>query len=183
MKVSKRGGRRAGAGYVAPGGIPWAQVREAAEAGVGQDDIAEALEISQETLNDPDTLSRFQAVVKRGNAWARLQLQAAIAKRGTRTTKGAGSVNALALRARNLLDWDKGLVEQEAEPDLRNAHIRLRATLEKLAAVKTAEFGKLITPAHILICMAYNIDLTKIAGIDLDKLMAFVAGPDPEVVQ
>lgn len=173
------GGARPGGGRVKAGGIPFAQVREYAEAGCTAEDITEALGISQETLNDPETLARFRDVVKRGNAMGRLLLQEAIAKRGRRTVKGAGSVNALAIRARNLLDWDKGLTEQEPSPDLTSAHARLRCTFEKLAAAKTEEFGRLVTPAMILICEVYGIELTKVAGCDTERLLAFVAGELP----
>jgi hypothetical protein len=165
---------------VKPGGIAWAQVRQFAEAGCNEEDIVAALAISSETLNDPETLARFQGMVKRGNALARILLQESIAKRGTRTIKGAGSVNALALRARNLLAWDKGLEEQVPPPDQRGAHAALRNTLERLAAVKTQEYGRLVTPAHILISLAYpEIDQQKIAGIDVAKLLDFVAGETP----
>jgi hypothetical protein len=168
---------------VRPGGIAWAKVREFAEAGCDEEDITEALRISTETLNHPETRARFLDVVRRGNALARRQLQAAIAKRGTRTVKGAGSVNALALRARNLLKWDSGLEEQESAPDLADAKARLRLTLEKLAAVKTAEFGRPITATHILLAEVCGIELERLRGVEVEKILSLASGtygPEPE---
>jgi uncharacterized protein (DUF433 family) len=147
------------------GAIAWAKVKELTEAGATEEDIVAGLGISAETLKDPATQARFHEAVKRGNAYGRLLLQEAIAKRGARTTKGAGSVNALSLRARNLLDWDKGLVTVDPPPDLSGAHARLKVTLEKLAKVRSAELGRIVDPAEILIAEAYP-------GIDAQKVLA-----------
>jgi hypothetical protein len=176
----KHGGKRAGAGYVGPGDIAWARVREAAEVGSTEEDIVAALGISAATLADPDTLARFRAVVTLGNARARLELQAAIAKRGTRTVRGAGSVNALALRARNLLDWDKGLIAQEVAPDTSAAHSRLRQTLERLAAKYSVEFGRSVSAAEVLITIALGVEV----GADPPAAYAeqLGAAPPPKTV-
>ncbi len=52
--------------------------------------------------------------------------------RSTRSRANSKSVNALSLRARNYLDWDKLPAAQKVEPDLGTARRRLKDLLVKL---------------------------------------------------
>jgi hypothetical protein len=73
-----------------------------------------------------------------------------IKDRGNRTRRGAGSVNALALQARNYLDFDKQIPAQETEPDLGTARQRLEDLGEKMAGAASEREGKTVTLAMLL---------------------------------
>lgn len=127
-----------------------AAVQRYAEAGASEADIVAALKITEEQLKDPVASSKLRETVAHGNALARVELLATIHVRGRESLPGAGSVNALALRARNLLDWDKQAVTQDPAPDLASAKASLRVTLERLARVRSEELGRDVHPAEIL---------------------------------
>jgi hypothetical protein len=131
-------------------GLPWERIREASEAGAEETEIVRALEISESALGDQATLTRFRDVLAVGHARYLLELRKTIKKRGLRTTKSAGSVNALSLQARNQLDWDKLLPVQETEPDLGTARQRLKDLLVRLAESRSEIEGKRVTPLALL---------------------------------
>jgi hypothetical protein len=153
-----RGGRRAGSGRPrskpAPPPrlpeLPWAQIKAAAEDGAEEGDVIRDLRISEAQLADPVVLARFRDVVAAGNGRYRIDLRATIKRRGQKTTKAAGSVNALALQARNKLDWDKTIPTQEVAPDLGTARQRLRDLLVKLAQSRSEMEGKPVTVLELL---------------------------------
>jgi hypothetical protein len=156
--TAARAKRKAEAKKLAAGELRalWSRVQEYAEAGATEQDIIAGLGISEEALRKPEIAQRLHDIVAKGNALARLELQTAIHSRGKKSPKGAGSVNALALRARNLLDWDRQTAMQEPPPDLTAAHARLRLTLERLAKAASEERGRDVTPAEILIAEVYH---------------------------
>lgn len=131
--------------------IPWAKVREAAEAGALEAEIVKGLGLSEFALEDSATLTRFRDEVTRGHARYKLDLRREIKRRGEKTRRGAGSVNALSLQARNHLDWDKMIPTQEVEPDLGTARQRLRDLFVKAAAARSEIEGKPITPLELLL--------------------------------
>ena len=131
-------------------GLPWQKVQEAAEAGAEEAEIIRGLEIAEASLQDQATLARFRDVIAVGRARYLLELRKTIKARGLRTRKGAGSVNALALQARNQLDWDKLLPSQETEPDLGTARQRLKDLLVRAAAARSEIEGKRVTPLDLL---------------------------------
>jgi len=150
-----RGGVRPGAGRPRTKpkptpALPWARIREAAEAGAEEPEIVRALEISEFALAEPANLTRFREEIARGHALLKLELRKTIRRRGQRTSKGAGSVNALALQARNILEWDKQLPSQEQEPDLGTARQRLRDLFAKLAQARTEIEGRPVTALELL---------------------------------
>jgi hypothetical protein len=125
-------------------------VREAAEAGAEETEIIRALEIPESALEDQVVLTRFRDSIAVGHARFLLELRQAIRRRGLRTPKGAGSVNALALQARNHLDWDKLLPAQETEPDLGTARQRLKDLLARLAESRSEIEGRNVSMLELL---------------------------------
>jgi hypothetical protein len=125
-------------------------VRAAAIAGAVEEEILRGLQISEAALADPATLTRFRDEIAQGHARYKLELRVAIKKRSLRTSENAGSVNALALQARNILDWDKQLPAQEAQPDLGTARQRLRDLFVKLAEARSELEGRKVTAAELL---------------------------------
>ena len=134
----------------APPPIDWRSVSEAAEAGADETEIIRALGISELALEDPANLTRFRDDIARGHARYKLELRKIIKARGQKTTRSAGSVNALALQARNLLDWDKQIPTQEVEPDLGTARQRLRDLFVKLALARSEVEGRTVTALELL---------------------------------
>jgi hypothetical protein len=127
-------------------------VQEHAENGSPETDIVLAMGITEEQLRDPQVAQRLRDIVTRGNAKKRLLVRARVGARGRKTGKGAGSVNALALEARNLLEWDRQQQTQEEPPDLTSALPRLKLTLERIAAGQSDIQGRMVTAAEVL-CM------------------------------
>ena len=121
-----------------------------AEVGGEEGEIIRALGISEAALKDPINLQRFRDEISTGHARYKLELRRTIHKRGQRTSKTAGSVNALALQARNCLDWDRPLQTQETEPDLGTARQRLRDLFVKLAQARSEIEGRAVTPLELL---------------------------------
>lgn len=132
-------------------GIPWVEIHEAACAGVQEREIITALGLDEQHLRaSPAALDKFRGIVARGHAWCRVNLQVEIDERSRRTHRNAGSVNVLALRARNLLGWDRQRRDVATEPDLTTARERLRARLMKLAEQRSQAEWRPVTPAMIL---------------------------------
>lgn len=161
----KHGGARAGAGRppstkpptdAGVSAIPWQLVQKHAEAGAPEREITTALGITEAMLQDRPTADRFKITIDRGHAVYKLALRDQIKARGHRTSKGAGSVNALALQARNHLDWDRDIPQQMMAPDLVGARERLRDTLTRLAAARSEIEGKVITPLEVIYREAYG---------------------------
>jgi hypothetical protein len=130
--------------------IPWAAVRDAAQAGATEQEIVRAFEISDASLSDPAILTRFRDEIARGHARQAVDLRVEIQRRGKRTARGSGSVNALSLQARNILDWDKQIPAQDVEPDLGTARQRLRDLFVKLAQARSEIEGKRVTALELL---------------------------------
>jgi hypothetical protein len=130
--------------------IDWRAVTDNADAGATEQEIVRGLGISDEALADPIVLARFRAEINAGHARYQLELRKSIRRRGLKTTKAAGSVNALALQARNILDWDKQLPSQETEPDLGTARQRLRDLFVKLAESRSDIEGRKVTALELL---------------------------------
>lgn len=126
-----RGGARAGAGRK-PDPVPWGRVRKAAEAGAPYEEIISGLEIPAEALQQRAVQEKLRTEIDKGNTKFKLRLRAAIKYRGIKE----GSVNSLALMARNALDWDQQLAQAQAPPDLTGIGARLADLVEK--AVKRA---------------------------------------------
>ncbi len=95
-------------------------------------------------------LAEFRNELAVGHARYAVELRMEIRRRGQRTTKSAGSVNALALQARNVLDWDKQLPAQETEPDLGTARQRLRDLFAQLARARTEIEGRPVSVLELL---------------------------------
>ena len=76
-------------------------------------------------------MQRFDVTLARGHARYRLWVRKEIKARGAKTHKGAGSVNLLALLARNLLAFDRA-GGPYTPPDLTGARERVRDVVEKL---------------------------------------------------
>jgi hypothetical protein len=127
-----------------------AQVREYAEAGVEEATIVSVLKIDEAKLKAEGRLTAFREAVAYGQEVCRAELMLQIKRRSTRTRRNDGSVNALALRARNLLNWDRQGIQDEQKPDLSGARERLRLELQKLAANYEAQLGRPIEPEHVL---------------------------------
>ena len=142
-----------GAGRPANGTISaekWKEIIRYAEVGNSEAEIQAGLGITDEQLRDAPTAERYRREVARGNALKVLKVREAIDK-----LSGDESVQTVALEARNVLGWDRQLDKQEPVPDLAPAAARLRFTLERLAKVRTKELGREVTPAEILIAVAY----------------------------
>ena len=112
--------------------IDWISVEFFAKNGISEADIRASLGIS-DTFLDAVATDRFKTLVARGHARHRVDLELRINRRGVRTSEADGSVNILALQARNKLDWDRQIPTQEAEPDLGTARLRLGDLLVRLA--------------------------------------------------
>jgi hypothetical protein len=125
-------------------------IREAAAAGATEAEILKAYRIEETALGDPATLARFRTELEGGLARYKIGLRMSIKDRGNRTRRGAGSVNALALQARNYLDFDKQLPAQESEPDLGTARQRIKDLVVKLALARSDIEGKRVTPLELL---------------------------------
>lgn len=129
----RQGGARTGAGRkpgAQPGRVPWREIARAAAAGAPYEEIVGGIDIAPEDLQDPVTQERIRGEVERGNTKFKLRLRRAIKKRGIED----GSVNSLALMARNALDWDQQLAQQgQQQPDLAGVGLRLAELIEKLA--------------------------------------------------
>lgn len=130
--------------------MPWKKIQEAAASGAEEVEIVRGLEISEVSLQNQVTLARFRDVIAVGRARFLLELRRTIKARGLRTNKGAGSVNALALQARNYLDFDKLLPSQETEPDLGTSRQRLKDLLVRAAESRSEIEGKRVTPLELL---------------------------------
>lgn len=141
-----------------PPKLPWRKIQEAAGAGAEEPEIVRGLEISEASLQNQVTLARFRDVIAVGRARFLLELRRTIKARGLRTNKGAGSVNALALQARNYLDFDKLLPSQEAEPDLGTARQRLKDLIVRAAEARSEIEGKRVTPLELLDREARAVD-------------------------
>jgi len=126
-------------------------IREAAAAGATEAEILKAYGIEEAALADAGVLARFRTELERGLARFKIGLRMSIKDRGNRTRRGAGSVNALALQARNHLDFDKQVPAQETEPDLGTARQRLEDLGEKMAAAASDREGKTVTLAMLLL--------------------------------
>lgn len=109
-----------------------------------------ALVIVDAALEDPAQLARFREEISIGHARYQLELREQIKRRGNRSTRNAGSVNALALQARNILDWDRQIPAQEPEPDLGTARQRLRDLFGRLAAARSDIEGKRVDVIELL---------------------------------
>lgn len=167
-KKSTHGGARRGAGRPrkpAPSTAPptddarfralLLEAKEYAEAGVEEPTILAVLGakygLDEGRLKAEGRLATFRQTVALGLEVCRAELIVATKRRATRTKKNDGSVNAMALRARNLLGWDRHSVQDEQKPDLTGAKERLRFILEKLARNKSTEMGKPVTPQQVLL--------------------------------
>lgn len=155
MAAAKRaphGGKRPGTGRPRkPREIPWAKVEDYASAHAPEADIRLALDITDAMLG-PAELEKFRAIVARGHAMYRLNLRRLVRRRGERSNpKGTdGSVNALALQARNTLDWDRQIPTQEVPPDLGTARARLSDLLLRLAQQTSSVEGRHVSVAEML---------------------------------
>lgn len=159
----RHGGPRPGAGRPPRGGdsapagpIPWKDVERYATSGAPEAEIATALGITEAVLQDRVVADRFRAAIVRGHAQFKVGLREQIKLRGNKTNKGAGSVNALALQARNHLDWDREVPQQLAAPDLAGARERLRDTLIRLAAARSEVEATVISPLEIIYREAFG---------------------------
>jgi hypothetical protein len=157
----RSGGRRPGAGRKpkprppAPPApdeyqILLAQVRRYAEAGVDEQTILEALAVDEARLKAEGRLEAFRRLVGRALATCRAELLVEIKDRSEGTKNSGGSVNALALRARNLANWDRQGIQDEQRPDLSSARERLALELKKLADNKTAILGFEVSELDLL---------------------------------
>jgi hypothetical protein len=132
-----------------------AAAREYAEAGVEEPTILAVLGsrfgFDEARLKAEGRLATFRQTVALGLEVCRADLIVSTKRRATKTKKNDGSVNAMALRARNLLGWDRQSIQDEQKPDLTGARERLRFMLEKLARNKAAELGREVSPQQILL--------------------------------
>ena len=95
-------------------------------------------------------LTEFRSELAACHARYAVELRQEIRRRGKRSAKNAGSVNALALQARNVLDWDRQLPNQETEPDLGTARQRLRDLFVQLARARSEVEGRTVTVLDLL---------------------------------
>jgi hypothetical protein len=158
----RSGGARNGAGRRSPRGAGGERapksalapflpaIRAAAEAGSEENEIVRALRIPDSVLADPAVLTEFRGELAAAHARYAVELRQEIRRRGKRSTKNAGSVNALALQARNVLDWDRELPNQETEPDLGTARQRLRDLFVQLARARSEVEGRTVTVLELL---------------------------------
>lgn len=130
--------------------MPWGDVQRYAEKGAPEQEIIDAFGISEDQLAQLEISEHFRAALKRGHALYRLRLRERIEIRGNHTHRGAGSVHALALQARNHLDWDREVPRMERPPDLVGARERLRSTLERLAKARSQVEGRTVTPLELV---------------------------------
>lgn len=149
---ARRGGARPGSGRPpAPKGLDWAAVRRYAETHAPEAEIRTALEITDAQLGPAET-ERLRNEIAKGHAVYRLKLREEIARRGRKTRSDGtdGSVNALALQARNTLDWDKQVPTQEVPPDLGTARQRLGDLILRLAQHASSVEGRRVSPLEIV---------------------------------
>jgi len=125
-------------------------VREAASFGSPEETIIRGLDIPESALLNQAELARFRREIAIGHAKYELELRRAIRSRGQKSGRWAGSVNALALQARNILDWDKQIPAQETEPDLGTARQRLRDLFALLAKSRSETEGRPVTVLELL---------------------------------
>jgi hypothetical protein len=125
--------------------VPWAKVRQFAQAGADEVRILRGLGLEEQRLRELGCWDRFQRDVAQWNQQGQLELLSDIRDRSKRSKRNSGSVNAMALRARNQLGWDRQVLGQESEPDLSVAHERLREELVKLAGVRSQIEGRTVT--------------------------------------
>jgi hypothetical protein len=146
------GGRRTGAGRprVRPKTLPWQLIRRAAANRATEAEIISALRIPDSALADPAVPARFREEISIAHARHDLELRHSIRRRGLRTTRHAGSVNALAMQARNSLDWDRQVPAEEGEPDLATSRQRLRDMLMRLAEARSEVEGRPVTALELL---------------------------------
>lgn len=151
-RKGRSGGPRPGAGAkrrrAVP--VPWRRVEAAARVGATEEEIVRGLPLPPGALEDPANLTRFRDALAVGHALYRLDLRTLIKRRGRRTVEQAGSVNALALQARNVLDWDTQVPEKEPDQDLGTARSRLLALVGRLAAARSEIEGRPVTPLEVL---------------------------------
>jgi hypothetical protein len=158
----RSGGRRAGAGGPrkrpprpkAAAALPWQKISAAARSGAPEEEIITGLQLPNGALDDPSNLLRFRDEIAKGHAAYKLELRQTIRARGlksrVRENEVAGSVNALGLQARNVLDWDKQIPGQETEPDLGTARERIKDLLAKAAKARSEIEGKVVTVLDLL---------------------------------
>jgi hypothetical protein len=157
-RKGRSGGRRAN-----PGGrprkpkappasreLPWFEIREAAAAGATEVEVVKAFGITEADLADQAALALFRKAMEVGYARFKIELRKTIRERSLRTRRGAGSVNAQALQAREHLGYDSQKPAQETEPDLGTARQRLEDLGEKLAGAASEREGKTVTLAMLL---------------------------------
>lgn len=141
-----------------------AAIRAAAEAGANETEIIRALGLPDALLADAGVLTKFRAEIVSGHARYAIDLRQQIRRRGLRTSNTSGSVNALALQARNILDWDKLLPAQESEPDIATARQRLRDLFVKLAQSTSEVEGRTVTALELLHREAQRAEPEKTSG-------------------
>lgn len=131
--------------------IDWAKVSIYAQAHAPENEIRLALDITDDLLG-PAELEKFRATIARGHAVYRLALRREIHTRGKRGRGDGtdGSVNALALQARNTLDWDRQIPTQEVAPDLGTARARLGDLLLRLAQQTSAVEGRHVSVLDVI---------------------------------
>ena len=132
------------------GGLPWEEIRAAASTGAPLETIVRALRITESALSDAATLATLREELAAGHAIYELELRKTIRNRGLVSKRNAGSVNALSLQARNILEWDRQIPTQETEPDLGTARQRLRDLFVKLAQSRSEIEGRPVTPLELL---------------------------------
>jgi len=136
------------------------EAQDYAEAGAEESTILAVLGarhgFDEAKLKAEGRLAVFRRTIAVGLEICRADLLLEIKRRGVRSKKNAGSVNILALRARNLAGWDRQGIEDEQKPDLTGARERLRFLLEKLARNKTAELHREVTPEEVLLQDLYT---------------------------
>lgn len=145
------GGAKPGAGRKRSRAINWGLVLLYAKSGAQEKDIIASLDLNDSQLG-PAELDKLRATIVRGNALARVELLRDIHVRSKRTKSDGtdGSVNAQALRARNLLDWDRQIPTQEVEPDLGTARTRLGDIMLRLAQQASQVEGRHISVLELL---------------------------------
>lgn len=142
-----------------------AEAREYSEAGVEEPTILAVLGarfgFDEARLKADGRLSVFRQTVALGLEICRAELIVATKRRATKTRKNDGSVNALALRTRNLLGWDRQSLQDEQLPDLSGARERLRFTVEKMARNKSEQLKREVTPGEVLAADLYDDGVVK----------------------
>jgi len=139
--------------------------REYSEAGVEEPTILAVLGaqfgFDEARLKAEGRLATFRQTVALGLEVCRAELIVATKQRAARTKKNDGSVNALALRTRNLLGWDRQSLQDEQLPDLTGARERLRFTVEKIARNKSEQLKREVSPGEVLAADLYGDGVVK----------------------